>query len=627
MIKYVEFDSIDETGQHITPVNSLYQMNKIASGAYSPEIMKVIYGMKKNPNRYDVVINALGSYEVWGNNRNGDAFPESGLTHLSLRTDMGTAEDYGFKTFEYYAKWFRNHVNKPTSPNFGEVIYSHWNPIIHRVELIVGIDVAKDSETVQALENGELVSVSMGCRVAFDTCSICGNNAKTRKEYCIHAQNHLGEIVTEEMARKWSAQTGKKILPGMQVFVWNWKPRFFDISKVFIGADRTSYVLGKAANKKTKATSSLNLAEAYGITDSMIDKAATVKKQGEIDKVIGDPPDDMNGVVTKPGSSIITPSVNEKIDKTIAAEPILPKNFLDGIASTRSLPSIFSTMLGMGIFPKPVEVQRIVLVHIGQKPIADALDKNNEVFDYNSDTEPLQIPDNFDDSLSRILAPFLAERSSCPHFMLPRMEYIDKQSSLNKYAFYSSTMGNDYWIDPDPKIGLPKRSIISPAAGALAGVAAIYAGLKAKSMGIGSNEMANIFVNKPWLAALIGGGVMYGIYQAMLKNQSLEAMPPASAYEGALQNTNFTGHIKAGADVKSFQGASRIGRGILAAGIAFPAAYYANAVNQKSMAEKGYPEYPALQNVTPTKAAIGVGAATTLAPVVWGGIKKSLQRK
>lgn len=627
MIKYVEFDSIDETGQHITPVNSLYQMNKIASGTYSPEIMKVIYGMKKNPNRYDVVINALGSYEVWGCNRNGDAFPEEALKHLSLRTDMGTAEDFGFKTFEYYAKWFRNHVNKPTSPNFGEVIYSHWNPVIHRVELIVGIDAVKDADTIRALDNGELVSVSMGAKVPWDQCSICGNKAKTRKEYCIHAREHLGEIVTEDMARRWSAQTGKKILPGMQVFVWNWKPRFFDISKVFIGADRTSYILGKAASKKTKATSSLNLAEAYGITDSMIDKAATVKKQGEIDKVIGDPPDNINGVVTKPGSSIITPSANEKINNTIVAEPILPREFLDGIAKTRSLPSIFSTMLGMGIFPKPVEVQRIVLVHIGKKPIADALDENNEVFDYNDKTESIDMPNDFDDSLSRILTPFLAERSACPHFMLPRMEYIDKRSSLDKYAFYSSTMGNDYWIDPDPKIGLPKQSIISPATGALAGIAALYAGLKAKSMGISSNDMANIFVNKPWLAALIGGGVMYGIYRAMLKNQSLDTMAPASAYAGALQDTNFTGHIKAGADVKSFKGATTLGRGIIAAGIAFPTAYFANAINQKSIAERGYPKYPALQNITPTKAAIGAGAVTTLSPIVWESIKKSLQKK
>jgi len=617
MIKYVEFDSIDETGQHIIPVNSLYDMNKTASGTYSQELMKVIQSIKRNPNRYYVVVNALGSYEVWGSNRNGDAFPENGLTHVSLRTDMGTSNDYGYKTFEYYAKWFRNHVNKPTSPNFGEVVYSHWNPVLHRVELILAIDTKKDADTIKALENGELVSVSMGCKVPFDECNICGNKAKTRKQYCKHARDHLGEIVTEDMARRWSRETGKRIIPGMQVFVWNWKPRFFDISKVFIGADRTSYVLGKAASKKTRATSSLDLAEAYGITDEMIDKAGAVRKASEIEKEVGGAlgPNDVDGrVVAAPAANLISEAVSQKVKNAIVAEPTLPRELLDGLAKTRALPSIFSTMLGMGIFPKPLEVQRIVLVHIGKKPLADELEKNNEVFDYESECEPLPIPESFDDSLSRILIPYLAERSSNPHFLLPRMNYVEKEASLDKYAYYSSTIGKDYWIDPDPKITLPKHSVISPSAAALAGVAALYAGLRAKSMGIGSKQMANIFVNKPWLAALLGGGVMYGIYKAM---GDKGMMPSASSYAGRLQNTNFTGHTKA-ASVAGAMGAG--GLAMLTAAAAFPSAYFVNAANQKSLQTKGIPAFP-VGNLDPKKTSLAAGAAAGITPLVISALK------
>lgn len=623
MIKYVEFDSIDETGQHIIPVNSLYDLNKTAAGSYSPEIMKVISGIQRNPNRYYVVVNALGSYEVWGANRNGDAFPEDALTHISLRTDMGTPNDYGYKTFEYYAKWFRNHVNKPSSPSFGEVVFSHWNPELHRVELILAIDRKKDAETIDAIENGKLVSVSMGTKVPFDICSICGNRAKTRKEYCIHASKYLGEIIAEDLAKKWSIQTGKKILPGTQVYVINTKPRFFDISKVYIGADRTSYVLGKAASKATRVTSSLDLAEAYEITDDIIDKAASVRKAGEIEKEIGGAlgPKDVDGQVSKTEMpDILSKAVKEKVNKSIVAEPILPRELLDGIAKTRSLSSIFSTLLGLGIFPKPVEVQRIVLVHIGKKPLADELDKNNEVFDYTSD-EPADIPvDNFDDSLSRVLIPYLAERSACPSFLLPRLEYLDKQSSLDKYAFYSSTMGKDYWIDPNPKIGLPQPSMISPSAKALAGIAAVYAGLKAKSLGIGPERMANIFVNKPWLAALIGGSVMYNIYKAMAKSGTLPA--PASAYEGRLQSTNFTGHVKAaagGADLLL----KRLGRGVLVAGAAFPGAYFLNAAQQKSLRTTGRPMFSMLPTYSePQKAALTAGALTAVTPMVISALKR-----
>lgn len=618
MIKYVEFDSIDETGQHIIPVNSLYDLNKTASGTYSPEIMKVIHSLQRNPNRYYVVVNALGSYEVWGANRNGDAFPEDGLTHVSLRTDMGTQNDYGYKTFEYYAKWFRNHVNKPSSPSFGEVIYAYWNPVLHRVELILAIDTKKDAETIKALENGELVSVSMGCKVPWDECSICGNRAKTRKQYCIHAAKHLGEIVTEEQARQWSAQTGRRIIPGMQVFVWNYKPRFFDISKVFIGADRTSYILGKAAAKRAKAHSSLDLAEAYGITDEMIDKVAIVRKGGEITKEIGGAlgPKDVDGIVTKASPEIISKAVKDKVSKSIVAEPILPKDLLDGIAKTRSLNSIFSTLLGLGIFPKPVEVQRIVLVHIGKKLLADEMDKSNEVFDYTSSGDEVDIPLNgFDDSLSRILVPYLAERSACPHFLLPRMDYVEKEASLDKYAYYSSTMGKDYWIDPDPKIGLPKASVIPPEAKALAGIAGIYTILKAKSVGIGPEHMAKIFVNKPWLAALIGGGIMYNIYQAMAKDSS--TMIPASAYAGRLQDTKFTGHVKQAGDL-----ASTLGKGVIAGLIAFPGAYFLNAAQQKSLRTTGRPLFTIGGGyLDPKKTALTTGAAVGITPLIFNALK------
>ena len=620
MIKYVEFDSIDETGYHIIPANTIYDLNKTASTSYSPEIMKVVSSIQRNPKRYYVVINALGSYEVWGSNRNGDAFPEEGLTHISLRTDMGTPNDYGYKTFEYYAKWFKNHVNKPNSPSFGEVVFSHWNPSLHRVELIVAIDVDKDAKTIEKLESGELVSVSMGCKVPWDECSICGNRAKTRKEYCIHAKEHLGEIVTEEMARKWSAALGKKILPGAQVFVWNWKPRFFDISDVYIGADRTSYILGKAASKNTKAISSLNIAEAYGITDSIFDKISMVKKVGDIDKEVGGAlgPSDIDGSVERiDPKTIFSKAVNEKINNTIAAEPMLPREFLDGVARTRALPSIFSTMLGLGIFPKPAEVQRIVLVHIGNKPLADQLEDNNQIFDHNANEEPLEIPDSFDDSLSRVLIPFLAERSACPHFMLPRMEYIDKQSSLDKYAFYSSTMGNDYWIDPNPQIGFQKKPVISPAAGFLAGLAALYAGLKAKSMGVDSSQMANIFVNKPWLAALIGGGIVYSLYKAIDKKENIM---PASAYSERLQDTNFTGHIKQAG------GRENAGKAIMAGLAAFPAAYFVNAMNQKSLQTKGVPAFP-VGHLNPPTTALAVGGAAALAPALKGKLINLLKKK
>ena len=51
MIKYITYDSIDDTGRHIIPINSLYDLNKTAASNYSPEVMKIISGMKRRNDR------------------------------------------------------------------------------------------------------------------------------------------------------------------------------------------------------------------------------------------------------------------------------------------------------------------------------------------------------------------------------------------------------------------------------------------------------------------------------------------------------------------------------------------------------------------------------------------------
>ena len=579
MIKYFEYDSYDETGQHIIPVNSMYHLNKTASGTYSPEIMKVVLNMTRKPDRYYVVINALGSHEIWGSNRNGDGFPASGLSHKSLRTDMGTSNDYGYKTFEYYAKLFRHHINKSNSPFFGEIVFSHWNPMTQRVELIVGINTESGSDIIKSIQLNENVSVSMGCKVRYDRCSICDNKAKTRVQYCKHLKNHMNEVISRETANQWSKELNRIILPGAQVFAWNDFPRFFDISKVHVGADRTSYVLGKAAS--ISAAYSVDIAEAYGITDDQIDKLAMVGKKGEIDKEIGGAldPADSDGIVAKSNKSeILRKAIDEKMNSTIAAEPKLPNETLDSM-SALPLKTIFSTMLGMGIYPKPAEVQRIIIVKVGRKDIADELDRNNEIFDYQDEDGPhcnLDISNrNFSDTLGRALIPFLEKRSCFPSYLKSRIE-----DSFTKTAYYSSTEpGKDYWMQSGPDTGpMIEHSKISPAMKAIGGLAAIYAGLKLKSMGYGPKQLADIFANKPWLRNLIGGGVMWKIFNSINKaNEDDSILRPASDYSEVLQDTNFSGHIKA----SSLDGFSEIGEALI-----LPNAYIYNASNQKSFAIK-----------------------------------------
>ena len=350
----------------------------------------------------------------------------------------------------------------------------------------------------------------------------------------------MNEIIDADTAARWSRELNKTILPGSQVYAINPYPRFFDISKVYIGADRTSFILGKAASLTFPL--SINVAEAFGVTDEQIDKLAFVQKRSEISKEIGGAlgPTDIDGRVSKTDkNTVLAKALDERVNGSIAAEPIIPNNVLDAI-SVLPLETILSTMLGMGIYPKPPEFQRIIIIKTGRPDIADELQKKNMIFDYEDDSVescPLDISNSrFSDTLGKTLSQFLEKRSCLPCFLKPRL--------MEKNAYYSSMeVGKDYWIQPSEGNTNPvQKSHIIPFLG---GIGALYAGLKMKSMGYGPKQIANIFANKPWLRTLLGGGLIWAIQNKMDKSRANDPIfGPASAYEGILQNTNFSGHIK-----------------------------------------------------------------------------------
>jgi len=981
MIKYIEFDSIDEYGSHIIPAFPTSGLIKTASGLYSPTIMQFLSSMKKDPRLYYVVINALGSYEGWGPNRNGDAFPEEGLTHVSLRTDMGTSNDYGYKTFEYYAKLYKHHVNKDPNKSFGDVVFSSWNPVIKRVELVVGIYRDRGANTIEAIENGTSVAVSMGCltnpdypiltvdgyvaikdikvgdlvfthnaqwkrvtqvyrrkytgklytfhfrglslpleltadhpmmakifnrkesnkkrafkdsqeyndqkyewgnaenisigdcikyqpvtyspyeyasidsiglakimgyylaegnfgynngkpayiqfschidddlpnelpklineyfpnttctirphqnskyglvvsvfstrlsvflekyighlaskkkippeifissnevklafmgawlsgdgfcdnkgihwsscnvnlllqardlliscgiasslykithkagsgfsfhdtreytlnishydaeqfipfasrklhnldhiikydrkragttsikfdedgsysysikdmsvreasdiqtynfeveddesyvaaglvshncKVKYDRCSICQNKAKSRSEYCIHLQNYLRQIVSREMADRWSRELGITILPGSAVMMFNDHPKFFDISEVYIGAERTAFVLGKAAHVG-HVTPSIDIADAYGVTDNDIDKLSMIGKKSEIDKKIGGPDSlqDFDGQVVA-----VANKMKDKIDVTnlrvMADEPEINTSVLNSIAQAAPLSRVLSTMLGMGIQPKPREFQRIVLVSMGSSDIADALDKNNEIFDYTDEVEPIDLPigsNGFDDCISRMLVGYVRDRSAYPEFLEPRFHEV-----MDKSASYAGDLTTNYWHQNAQGTGpLITQSNISPLALTLGGIAALYMGLKLRAAGYSTKVLADTFASKPWLQVLIGGSILARL---MSKSRDLSSddllYTPASAYANVLQDTGLTGQMQ-----KTGSLPNALGLGLLTSAVVLPGSYIMNSYNQKSLYQTGRPLFPGA-GTEPRKAAILSGLA------------------
>ena len=326
--------------------NNFYQfitghedLTKVASESCK-EITDFIRDLPLDIERYVyVLINAMGAEEFYGDNNNGDAFPEYYEGKPNLVAD---GPDYGYKTFQTNAKLFKHHKNKPGDRAYGDVLLAVYNHRMHRPELVVRIDRKKAPSAASRADSGEIISTSMGTKVPYDVCSVCGNKAKTTKSYCVHLKTMMG-----------------KVLPnGEKVYAINPRPKFFDISMVFVPADSTSRVMKKLASDKNAAK-----------------KSAAIEKHVPVGRVVA------SGV-----DNIVDTLINKRLGRMKDKEPTMSKERLDSI-SKKPLADILSTMAFSGIVPKPKEFQRIILMKMNKSSMADMLDENNITFD----------PSKFDD--------------------------------------------------------------------------------------------------------------------------------------------------------------------------------------------------------------------------------------
>jgi hypothetical protein len=184
-----------------------------------------------------VHVNAIGASEYYGANRKGDAFSEKTCKECH-------------PTFVTEGKNYIHHWNRDPGYNFGKIASSCYNDEMHRIELLVvtngnekaakrnGGHVLPD-EFLSKLEKNAEVAVSMGCRISYDVCSICGNKARTRAEYC--DENTCRHLKTGEHYPGCKHGLMKVAQDGTIQHVDNIDPHFFDLSWVGLPADRTGY--------------------------------------------------------------------------------------------------------------------------------------------------------------------------------------------------------------------------------------------------------------------------------------------------------------------------------------------------------------------------------------------------
>ena len=138
----------------------------------------------------------MGAGEFYGANNNADYFNEKrasfevpehhshgGKQEIQLQDGL---EKY-HRTFMKFGAVYREHNNsKKGGPELGSIHSEWYNPAMHRGELIVKLANDTWAEELQKLARGEPVTWSMGCGVPYDICSICANQARTKKDYCNH---------------------------------------------------------------------------------------------------------------------------------------------------------------------------------------------------------------------------------------------------------------------------------------------------------------------------------------------------------------------------------------------------------------------------------------------------------
>lgn len=338
MRKIIQLDDVFPTGeQTVQPVllwgpgrQDTSRITKTAS-----EALDYIKHVTPEPGKTHLLLLALGGEEAYGPNRNGDGFPEFPVAAKNGKKGFAVAP--GEELTKHYQSFeknpahaFKHHVNKDPAKASGQVKKAFWNDRMRRVELLVVLDNEKDPEWVDRVNDGDFPPVSMGCRIKKDVCSICGNEAPTRAQYCDHAKFQLNQLMPD----------------GRKIYVHNPSPNFFDISRVIRPADRTGYTLKKVAEAYEIRSS----AESGDILDGLDRKSAAIRKLSDIDKLIrGEPIASSSNLA--PQQQTVIKNFRDYAAPCAGKSPALPMDELH----KHSAVTVLSTLSSMGILLKDAE--------------------------------------------------------------------------------------------------------------------------------------------------------------------------------------------------------------------------------------------------------------------------------
>lgn len=421
-----------------------------------------------------------------------------------------------------------HNCNKDPRASYGDVLLSVYNPGYHRVELVVGIRHKDAPDIIDRIESGDYPMWSMGCKIPYDVCNICGNRAPNRKFYCDHLRYMLGHI---------DPQSQRK------VYAINIKPRFFDISYVLIPADKTALTLKKVAFAYNPGF----LLDAQGrpirSSAEAAEKAASIEKE-----IPAGPPASEEVLDIDKASDIIRAGIELR-----EREKPIPTPVLDRIAGMGSLSDVMSTLSALMIMPKPQEFQRIYLVCCGQKHLADKLDGMGACFDPEVFTDPTQrheeilglSPHRVSIKIAREMEPFLGGRSNFGPLLVSRMEEAARGAPYQEShpLYYAPQMPREEnHMDPVAILGLGAALYAAMAKGA------VPAALKSLSVLATKHPILTTAVGLGLLSRLTDDDDMHETYKGRY-TPNQEMYPDSSHVWDTINRMRERPYIKIGAEL------------------------------------------------------------------------------
>lgn len=438
-----------------------------------PLVEEFVARLKPDPKYVYTLVNAMGYSEFYGPNSNRDWYGHNehlgfnGLTHdpeacsqhgeyRGWQTDpvvqarVAKSWPFGYPCF-YGATVYAHHKNTdPASLGFGDVIFAARNESMKRIELVMRVDVALahqrgHSSILDRIARGDRVDVSMGTKVPFDLCSICTDWDEVKKAWkgydskrhtspgtaiLLYHRMHKhirGLAVTKaDYCEHMVNSPGQTLPDGRKVFVYNDFPKFFDISFVWVGADRTARVMWFMGQD-----SSIHRPYSIGelLSKGAADMTKTASEKAEPGTLLTRERLRQMGKKTAMEKEI-PGGLARKVELCANSEMDLPFGPMSEFSKLFGVKTLLSTLGGLGVALKPHEFHAVIgTEHPLHASVSKMAAEHRMTFRTSlpGSSDQYAVEGSlFNTKLARLLLPYVGARSSLAPHLHVRLETLEK---------------------------------------------------------------------------------------------------------------------------------------------------------------------------------------------------------